>query len=843
MPRSPICRFTSLLALIVATPALAQEIEAVPSDAASDITAPEAGPGVDDSDAAYGDMDDAEGAYDAEEGQIVVIAGRYFGGVDAPQQPVLSLDQEDVASYGAGSLAELITALGPTVSSARGRGGGHPIVLVNGQRISGFRELRNYPPESVNRVEVLPEEVAQRYGFSPDQRVVNFILKGNFSSREIELDYGQPARGGYHTVNGGLTYLRIDGPNRLNLAAELQDSTRMLESDRGVIQRDAPDVAGDPDPARARTLISGSSSMGLNGTWTHGLSKGGSLAINASAQHDDSMSLRGLDSVMLQDPGGDRALRTFDGANPLRSKRRNETYAIGATLNRGIGDWQLTATLDASHSRNRTLTDRRRDTSLWEDMALGGLLPIDGALPALVGPRVQDRALTRNSGLEALATLSGRLLQMPAGAVSATVSSGYKWDRIVSSDTRNPGSDARLNRGDASLGVNLAVPLTSRRENVLSAVGDITLNLSGGMNHYSDFGTLHDWSAGLTWQVVPSLSLQASYIWREAVPSLANLGSPQIIQPNEPIFDFVTGQSVLASVISGGNPFLKAETQRDLKFSASWQLPFLPNARLNAEYIRNRSDDVTASFPLLTPAIEQAFPDRVIRDADGRLVTLDRRPITFAQQNWKRLRYGLDISGQLGKAQAEPPRQSEGRGDSAGGGRRGQGSMMPGGGHGNRGRWGLSAYHTVEFANRVLIAPGGPVLDLLRGDALSGGGTARHKAEVSLRMFKNGIGGRISSTYRSPTTVKGSGQPGSTDLRFGGLATVSLHMFIDLGVPGRVQKEPDLFKNARLTLKVNNLFNSRQNVRDELGNTPLSYQKYLIDPVGRFVSLNLRKVF
>ena len=37
--------------------------------------------------------------------------------------------------------------------------------------------------------------------------------------------------------------------------------------------------------------------------------------------------------------------------------------------------------------------------------------------------------------------------------------------------------------------------------------------------------------------------------------------------------------SVLASVTTGGNPNLVKERQRDWKFAATWQLPFLDSRR------------------------------------------------------------------------------------------------------------------------------------------------------------------------------------------------------------------------------------------------------------------------
>lgn len=771
---------------------------------------------------------------DADANQIVVIAGRFFGGVDAPQLPIVTLDEVDIASYGAGSLAELVQALGSRTGSGRGRGAGLPVVLVNGQRISGFRELRNYPPESVKRVEVLPEEVAQRYGFAPDQRVVNFILKDNFLSREIEEEYSQPGSGGYHTTDTDLTLLRIKGPNRLNLDFQLKNSSMLTEAERGVIQRDAPDLVGDPDPARYRSLVEDSKEIAFNGTWTRSLGdSGGTLSLNATASRKDSLALRGLDSVLLVAPDGASALRTLDRANPLASDRRTSNYALASTFDHPLGDWRLTATMDASHTRTRIFTDRRADVSALEDLAAAGALAIDGALPALARDGGRDRALTRQDSLTSLVTLVGTPLELPAGDLSATVKLGYDWDRIASDDTRNVGAGARLRRGDISGGVDISIPLTSKREDVLGALGDITLSLGGGIDHYSDFGTLKDWSTGLTWQPAPGLSLQASYIWRQSPPLLTDLGNPEIVLLNEPLFDFATGQTVLAAVTTGGNRLLKPETQRDIKLSASWDLPFFKDVSFIAEYFRNRSKNVTAAFPLLTPAIETAFPDRVTRDSSGRLLALDRRPVTLAGQSWKRLRYGFEYSGKLGKPPPPPPEGAKPASDPR--------SMLRGGM--GQGRWNVSAYHTIEFANRVLVAPGGPRLDLLHGDALETGGAPRHKAEVQIGFFHKGMGGRLTANYASATRVKGSGLPGSSDLRFGALATLDLGMFVDLGEPGRMGKDPGIFKNMRLFVKIQNLLDTRQKVRDQNGATPLRYQPGLVDPVGRLISIQLRKIF
>ena len=124
--------------------------------------------------------------------QILVIATRLRGALDVPQLPVATLDEVEIAAYGAASIADLLAALAPHTGSARGRGGGFPVVLINGQRVASFREMRNFPSEAIRKVEVLPEEVALRFGYPPNQCVVNFILKDNFASKTLEAEFRQP---------------------------------------------------------------------------------------------------------------------------------------------------------------------------------------------------------------------------------------------------------------------------------------------------------------------------------------------------------------------------------------------------------------------------------------------------------------------------------------------------------------------------------------------------------------------------------------------------------------------------------------------------------------------------
>ena len=837
-------RFALLPLLAISVPAFAQTAPSQPAG--------ESG-GVAPADSANA-ADDADSPTDGSE--IVVVATRLVGQVQAAQPPLVTLDAEDIASYGASSITELISALGTQTSSSRGRGDGFPIMLINGQRISSFREMRNLPPEAIRRMEVLPEEVALQYGYPPNQRVVNMILKDNFASKTAEFEYHVPTDGGFDTFDFEASLFRTAGKSRLNLTVSADDTSPLTEGERGVRQQTPDPISGDLNPADYRTLIADSRSLGFNGTWTTPLGSGANaagLTLNAAASRADTTSYSGLPTVTLVDPAGNGAFRYF--ADPLLRKSKTETYQAGLNFNKGFGSWRLTTTVDASTASTTTLIDRRplqADIDTLKAQAQAGTISTTGPLPVYAAG--QDLARVRNNSVTSLATLMGKPFSLPAGEVSATIKAGFAYTGIVSSDTRTGLGETRLNRGDLSGGLNLGLPITSRRNNVLGGIGDITLNLSAGIDRLSDFGTLFDYSAGVTWGVTEKLSLQASYIVNEAAPALSALGNPLIVTENVAVYDFTRGETALVTVRSGGNPGLVKEKQRDLKLSANWQLPFFRNSSFLVEYFRNNSDDVTAAFPLLTPAIEAAFPGRVQRDASGRLVSIDQRPVTFANEKSSRLRYGFNINGTIGKA---PPGRGGGAagmgGGRPGGGPRGGGRFggggggFGGGGFGRggtgQGRWNFAIYHTVRFDESVLVAPGGPSLDLLGGDALSGGGVSRHALEVEGGAFYKGYGVRLNGTWAAPTEVRGSTLLGTSDLRFGSAFKLNLRAFVNLDQQKWLLEASPFFKSARLSLAVDNVFNARQRVTDVNGQVPLSYQPDLVDPRGRVIGIEFRKQF
>jgi hypothetical protein len=198
--------------------------------------------------------------------------------------------------------------------------------------------------------------------------------------------------------------------------------------------------------------------------------------------------------------------------------------------------------------------------------------------------------------------------------------------------------------------------------------------------------------------------------------------------------------------------------------------------------------------------------------------------------------------------QAQPAPAAGGPPPGAGGG-----SGAGGGGRGGPprgfldGRLQFALFHTMTFRNEIGIGPGLPVLDLLNGSAVgSAGGAPRHQVEARLGAGRRGVGGRLSVNWQSQTSVlvDPSGATHSPDdLFFSPRLTANLRLFVDLGQRPEVVTRLPFLRGSRISLGVDNVFNDRINVRNRLGAEPLGFQRDQLDPLGRTVTLSLRKLF
>ena len=283
---------------------------------------------------------------------------------------------------------------------------------------------------------------------------------------------------------------------------------------------------------------------------------------------------------------------------------------------------------------------------------------------------------------------------------------------------------------------------------------------------------------------------------RGGPPSFQQLGDPLIETPNVSFFDFATGETVLVTTFTGGNPDLLADRRNVLKIGGNWKPFDKTDLRLRAEYVRQTIDDPQGNVSGASEALEAAFPDRFVRDEGGTLVAVDLRPLNFQELRRDTFRWGFDFTkpltsrppseaaraafrerfaGQQGRQGDQPP---SGTGTAGGeGGPRGFGGGRFGGGR-QGGRLTFSLTHQLNLVDEVTIADGVPTLDYLDGEPIGQtGGRPRHEVQFETGYYNNGYGARLQGNWRSGTEVDSS----SGDLEFSPYFDLDLRLFANLG--------------------------------------------------------------
>lgn len=879
----------ALIALVVAMPAVAQDAPgpAAPQPVQGDAPVPPAAPAATPrtqgrpQTPAAGPRTPMADPF-ADDNEIVVTGGPERGSVPGDIPPERVLRPADIRAYGAASVGELLAQLEPQTRSGRGRGGGRPLLLLSGRRISSFRELRDIPSEAIERVEILPEEVALRYGYRADQRVINIVLRRRFNAFTGELADTLATDGGRNAYEVEVGLLRIREGTRLNINTEFSQSSALTEAERSINS----DPLGRPAAAQARTLLPRTREFTFGGSYARPLGERADISANLRFDASDSPALLGLPAA---------------GVTPLDRLGEGRTVIGGFAINGDALPWRWSIIGNYERTLTRSLTDRDPAT----------------APPGFT--RDYARSIATSSALSAL--VSGQLFALPAGDINTSLRISGTINDLDSLSTRaGITAGQSLVRQTGAAQANLDFPITRRNRDFLPFLGDLSVNVNLEVETLSDFGRLTTWGYGFVWSPVRAFRLIGSATYEEGAPSQSQLGNPVTVTPNVSVFDYVRGQTVDISRLDGGNPALRADSRSVYKLGATLRPIEETDLQFRIDYVNEEIDNPIAGFPAPTAEIQAAFPTRFVRDGTGRLIAIDNRGVNFARSNRQEIRWGVDFSRSLRsaiqrrvEAYREQVRQARERGEppppnpfarefgqlarQLGQGRRQSGSGQtpaagqgqtpppdgtapqpgqppqgsgppggfrtpfgpigpggfggpggPGGGGfgGGRGQGGgrlqLGLYHTWRLQEEILIRPGVPVLDLLNGSAVgNSGGQPRHEVQFQAGYANNGIGLRAEANWQSATRVDGTGA--SPTLRFSDRATVNLRAFVNLGPQFSFVRQNPWLLGTRVVLSVDNVFNERQRVTDAAGATPVTYLPARIDPLGRTIRLSVRKLF
>jgi hypothetical protein len=790
-------------------------------------------------------------------------------------QPEDELDENDIAAYGANTLGEVIGEVSDEIDPLR-QG---TVVLINGKLANGMGDVSDLPAEAASRIQVLPPAVAARLGQSSTRRVINVVIKPDLAQITANGEAGWSTRGDAFRGQAELNLLKLQNNNRRSLVLRAQRIDPLLESDRGIVTATSGSgfatagnvvgiAGGEIDPALSalaghvvsqvgipastttptlaqfaananainttstspfRTLVSGVDRYTANGNITQILGPNTRLVLTAEFNHSQSHSLNGLPEVSLTVPAGSpyspfgrAALVHYLGPDPLEGTYRNTSINVAGTLNTTVAKFDVTAQATYIHSSTRGVTDIDYDlATLQSGINAGTVNPFSGITATQLGALRESVSRSTTDTGQAQVTANGTLFPVPAGDVGITASVLGRFDQVSSSTTGAAVFANDFSRAEVTANGDLQIPLTKPE----SAIGELTADVNGAISHVRDAGTVYAFGGNLSWRPSRTVNLNVNYADREIPTSPSQLNDPVVVTENYRVFDFIRDETVLVRLLTGGNPALLKQDRRTLSIEGTLRPWATYDFTINAGYFIDRGRNSVTSLPPPSAEVQAAYPDRYLRDAGGRLILVDARPVSFLREDSEQFRWGFSYRHTFGRSEVigedtnAPIDPSKGRGV----------------------RVNLSANHVWVLSSTRQARATLPVVDLLNGGVVGyGGGTIRHAVNWNAGLVTRGVGLQLSGQWRGPSFVTTGTAAAPDRLDFDSRMVVNARLFANMGP---LLPDQTWAKGLRFSLQVANMFDSKQQVRDSAGLTPLSYQPFLLDPLGRSFTIGIRKVF
>lgn len=682
----------------------------------------------------------------------VIVVGRR-GAAWLP--PEIELGQDEIDNLGAYDIGEVIARVAENLGYDR-----PPIIIVNGRQVLNARDFLGFPPDALVRVEALPPQAAATYGEDPSRRVVNIVLLPTFKSRDGLVRASRPTAGGRSSLSMDARQSEIVQNDTRQFGILITRDTSLRAEERSAYIRDHPGY-------EAATLRPATDAATANFSMTRALGDwSSSLGANARTQTTRFTSMAGGQAVEI----------------------RQETSHLNLTG--GLGG----------------------DVLGWATrFGLNGII---------LNIEQDGPTQFRSRSLSGVADFSANraVIDLPAGPMRMSVSGLYSGSET---STETEPAKTRLSAQTLDLRGSLTIPLSQSASAPQQGAGlnwgDAVLTVGGALAGLTgDAGRGNTLNVGFSWSPLRTLGFTGQWSRSTDNPTSGMRIAPVYTGPPRTVFDFLTGESVEVSPILGGNPDLEAQTSQTLSIDATVG-PFTRwNVQGRLGFNRARSTDGFGVVPELTPAVEAAFPERFIRDVNGRLVSIDQRMINIGSTLSETLTSGLNFSIPI--QEGTPARRGA--------------SMQVG------------LNHTWQLTNIATLRAGLPQLDLLAGD---GGGGPRHQISVNADGRYGQWGFNAAARWRSASRIRrDQGRDGPDDLRLSGLTTIDLklsYLFEAGAAPGGEGAARRRGDPLRLELGIDNLFDARPEASLGDGRPAPGYGRDDQDPLGRTVRISLSRRF
>ncbi|WP_423142783.1 hypothetical protein ACOYW6_05390 [Parablastomonas sp. CN1-191] len=802
--------------------------------------------------------------------QIVVVGSRIIIAALKDVAIEKEYDEQSVASYAVSTVGELLDRI------AGENGDDGPSILVNGRPISDLGDIADYPVEAIAKIESLPRGAAARVGGPVGQRAYNVVLKRSVRTLTLTASRLAATEGGYGTSRGEALATYVRGQDRINLAFRASDTGSLYEADRSVVPfvqslpyaplgnvvpffgtnvdpalsglagspvssvalpagTTSPALANlvaginriNPDQlARYRTLRGASTSYETSLAGSKYLTSWLTFSANGRMSWSDGTGRNGLPTGrFLISPGAFSpfsvpvTLLLSDPARPLTSRTQNDNASLSATFVAAVGAFRLT--LLGRYTR----ANRDYDYDFLAPVT-GGFVaypaatnPFGGTLAGLIPVSVRSTTNT-TTARELSEELEGPLFTLPAGPVRLRAALGFVRSGLDGVDAN--GAVRTFRRNELSMRAGLTVPLTLST----SPIGSTDASAEIGRLDLKQYGKIDRYALAFNWQPVNAVRLSLSQT-KDGTPVYPDLlAAPTVIDQNVRYFDPVRNETASVTIVSGGTANLANETQRVNRAALSLSPWTKYRALVGVTYSDTLIRNQIGGLPPPSPVVVAAFPDRFVRDGSGALILVDNRTVNFDRQQIKDLRTSIDFTLPLGHRPAAlaparpgaprpaPPPQLQ-----------------------------LIAHlaHTWLLSGKSVIRPGLATVDLLNGGAVGiGGGRQRHFVDASIALMSGQSGVRLNAAWRGASYLAIGSSAAPDLLTYQPYTKVDLRGFLDLSA---ISPTSRIAKGARVTVAIENLAGSRQGATTSNGTLPLYYQSIFRDPVGRTVSVELRKSF
>jgi len=511
--------------------------------------------------------------------------------------------------------------------------------------------------------------------------------------------------------------------------------------------------------------------------------------------------------------------RYFAEADALRQASNDWTGHAGLSLDATLRTWQWNLIASADHTVSRNRIETGIDVTAIQSALETGSTSVNPF--ALMIDDLHKTVNTQNQVSDQYMVqimTTGTIHQLSTGPLSLSANIGTNGGRVtVQTFDATPGQIDTVNQNVLNAQIGLNLPVSSKSNSLLPGLGNLNLMTWLNASQTTGFRPTHGYTYILMWVPLDRVFINVTQSRKDMPPDAVSLASNTIETPNVTVFDYVRGENAVITQVTGGNadlPMARSDnTGIDLFITPSPKIDLSLSMGLNRILMTNAA----GALPPSTREAEIAFPDRYTRDASGHLIRIDARAVNYGRQQTDELRTSLTYNCAAGACSWM--------------------SVL----HWPESRLSLSLNHTVRLSDTVFIRDGLPEIDRLKG-GITGAGQEQQKSQLDWNLGLTSPTGGVWFSGQWRDGIRALGGTAESNLTFSKVTIANLRVFVNLGKLKRTARAP-WAQGLRATLSIDNLLDDYQAARDEKGHTPLLYQRGLVDPMGRTVTLVLRKSF